>query len=122
MIQSDKDTCFMNLLVQNFLKKYPIEFFTTFSEQKASIAEHFNYTIKGIRFKLHTKSNNRRYIHQLNDIANRYNNSYHRSIKMKPIEINKESKPLVWIDLYEHNNLQGHNEINFLLVIFVDKH
>ena len=73
-------------------------------------------------FKLHTESNNRRYIHWLNNIANRYNNSYHRSIKMKPIEVNKESKPLVWIDLYKHNNLQGHNEINFLLVIFVDKH
>ena len=38
----------------------------------------------------------------LNDIVNKYNNSYHRSIEMKPIEVNKDNKLLVWINLYEN--------------------
>ena len=68
----------MNLPVQNFLRKHQIKFFTTFSERKASIVERFNRTIEGIIFRLFTKNNNRRYIHMLNDIDNKYNNSYHR--------------------------------------------
>ena len=78
MIQTDKGTEFMNLPVQNVLKKHHIKFFTTFSERKASIVERFNRTIKGIMFRLFTKNNNRRYNHMLNDIVNKYNNSYHR--------------------------------------------
>ena len=38
----------------------------------------------------------------LNDIVNKYNSSYHRSIKMKPIEVNKDNEPLVWINLYDN--------------------
>ena len=80
MIQTDKGTEFMNLPLQNFLKKHYIKFFTTFSEHKAGIVERFNRTIKGIMFRLFTKNNNRRYIHMLNDIVNRYNSSYHRRV------------------------------------------
>ena len=66
MIQTDKGTEFMNLPLQNFLKKHYIKFFTTFSERKAGIVERFNRTIKGIMFRL--------------DIVNRYNSSYHRRV------------------------------------------
>ena len=53
-------------------------------------------------FRLFTRNNNRRYIDFPNEIAHRYNNSYHRSIKMKPIEVSKENEPQVWINLYEN--------------------
>ena len=102
MVQTDKGTEFLNSHVQNFFKKYQIRFFTTFSERKTSIAERFNRTIKGIMFRLFTRNNNRKYIDFLNEIAHRYNNSYHRSIKMKPIEVSKENEPQVWINLYEN--------------------
>ena len=75
MVQTGKGTEFMNLPVQNFLKKCHIKFFTTFLEHKASIDERLNRTIKGITFRLFTKNNNRRYTHMLNDIVNNYNNS-----------------------------------------------
>ena len=39
IVQTDKGTKFWNSEVQNFLKKYQIKFFTTFSERKASIVE-----------------------------------------------------------------------------------
>ena len=53
-------------------------------------------------FRLFTRNNNRRYIDFLNEIAHRYNNSYHRSIRMNPIEVSKENEPQVWINLYEN--------------------
>ena len=103
MVQTDKGTEFLNSQVQNFLKKYQINFFTTFSERKTSTVERFNRTIKGIMFRLFTRNNNRRYIDFLNEIAHRYNNSCHRSIKMKPIEVSKENEPpQVWINFYEN--------------------
>ena len=78
MVQTRKGTEFMNLPVQNFLKKCHIKFFRTFLEHKASIDERLIIqvrTIKGIMFRLFTKNNNRRYTHMLNDIVNNYNNS-----------------------------------------------
>ena len=51
MIQTDKGTKFLNSQVQNFLKKYQIKFFATFSERKASIVERFNRSIKAIMFR-----------------------------------------------------------------------
>ena len=45
MVQTDKETVFLNSDVQKFLNKYQIRFFTTFSEQKASIVERFKRTI-----------------------------------------------------------------------------
>ena len=53
-------------------------------------------------FRLFTTNNNRRYIDFFNEIAQRCNKSYHRSIKMKPIEVSKENEPQVWINLFEN--------------------
>ena len=53
-------------------------------------------------FRLFTINNNRRYINFLNEIAHRYNDSYHKSIKIKPTEVSKENKLKVWINLYEN--------------------
>ena len=90
-------------MYKNFLKSIRFSFLQHSQSEKASIGERFNRTIKGIMFRSFTKNNNRRYIHFLNEITHRYNNSYHRSIKMKPIELSKENEPLVWINLYEKN-------------------
>ena len=34
-------------------------------------------------------------------MANRYNNSCHRSIKMKPVNVAKENEPMVWMNIYK---------------------
>ena len=36
------------------------------------------------------------YIHKLDDIANKYNNAYHSTIKIKPSDV----KPSTYIDTY----------------------
>lgn len=101
MIQTDKGTEFLNSTVKSMLKKKHIKLFTTNSERKASIVERLNRTIKSIMFKYFTKTNTRKYIDILPDLVKRYNNSYHRSIKMRPVDVNQSNVSQVWINLYE---------------------
>ena len=39
-------------------------------------------------------------IHKLHGIVNKYNNIYHRTIKIKPVDV----KPSIYIDFKEQNN------------------
>ena len=101
MIQTDKGTEFLNSLVKNMLRMRKIKLFTTNSERKASVVERLNRTMKSIMFKYFTKHNTRKYIDILPDLVRRYNNSFHRSIKMRPVNVNKRNVPIVWINLYD---------------------
>ena len=40
------------------------------------------------------------YIDKLDDIVNKYNNTYHRTIKMKPVDV----KSNIYIDFNKENN------------------
>ena len=46
IVQTDKETEFLNSHVQNFFKKYQIRFITTFPEPKANSVESFDRTNK----------------------------------------------------------------------------
>ena len=43
------------------------------------------------------------YIDKLQDAVNKYNNIYHRTIKMKPADV----KPDIYIDMKKENNKKG---------------
>ena len=43
------------------------------------------------------------YIDKLDDIVNKYNNTYHRTIKKKPVDV----KPSMCIDFNKENNKEG---------------
>ena len=47
------------------------------------------------------KKNTRKYIDIFEDIASKYNASYHRSIKMATTDVNKDKETQVWINLHE---------------------
>ena len=79
-LQTDKATEFLNCNFQSFLKEKNIHFFTTNSELKASVVEHFNRTLKTCMWKYFTSKNTRVYIDILQDIVQGYNNSYHQGI------------------------------------------
>ena len=100
-IQTDKGNEFFNHHMKDLLHENNIKLFTTNSERKASIVERFNRTLKELMFKYFTKNNTRRYIDILQQLVGKYNNSYHRSIKMKPREVTKDNTPIVWLNLYE---------------------
>ena len=82
------------------MSKNKITHFATGSELKASVVERFNRTLKSRMWRYLTAINSKRYIDVLQDIVCGYNNSYHRSIKMKPVDVSKDNETIVFKTLY----------------------
>jgi len=91
-LQTDAGTEFVNKQVQKFLKNENVEFFTTNSEMKASVVERFNRTLKEKMWKYFTYKNTYRYLDVLPELLKNYNTSYHRTIKMAPLQVNSTNE------------------------------
>ena len=106
MIQSDEGTEFTNNVTQTFFKNNNIKWYHTFNRDiKCSICERYNRTILNKIYKNFTLNNNTIWINDLVKLVNEYNNTYHRSIKMKPIDASKKSNEnIVRNNLYNFKN------------------
>ena len=65
--------------------------YSTHNERKAVVAERFIRTLKNKIFKHMTDVSKNVYFDVLNDILDEYNNAYHRTIKIKPIDVKPDS-------------------------------
>ena len=96
MIQSDEGSEFTNKRVQNFFNDNNIKWYHTCNRDiKCSICERFNRTILNKIYKNFTLNNNTIWIKDLNKLVKEYNNSYHRTIKMKPIDASKNQMKIL---------------------------
>ena len=86
--QGDK---FYNKSLKRFLKINNNEMHSTYNEGKSVVAERFIRTLKNKIFKHMTAISKNVYFDVLDDIVNKYNNTVHRSIKMKPIDVISDS-------------------------------
>ena len=75
------------------------------NEGKSVVAERFIRTLKNKIYKYMTSISKNVYIDRLDDIVNEYNNTNHRTIKMKPIDV----KDNTYIDSIE---LHSGKEVN----------
>ena len=57
------------------------------NEEKSVVAKRFIRTLKNKIYKHMTVVSKNVYIDKLNDIVNEYNHTYHRTIKMKPVDV-----------------------------------
>ena len=57
------------------------------NEGKSVAAERFIRTLKNKIYKYMTSISKNVYINKLDDIVDEYNNTYHRTIQMKPIDV-----------------------------------
>ena len=58
---------------------------------KSVVAERFIRTLKNKTYKHMTAFSKNVYFDVLNDIVDKYNNTHHRTIKMKPIDVRDDS-------------------------------
>ena len=63
------------------------------NEGKSVIAEKFIRTLKNKIYKHMTSISTNLYTDKLDDIINKYNNTYHSTIKMKPVDV--KSSPYI---------------------------
>ena len=80
----DQGSEFYNESFKDFLKINNIEMYSTYSDGMSVVAERFIRTLKNKIFKHMTTISKNVYIDVLNDITNRYNNTVHKTIKIKP--------------------------------------
>ena len=82
---------FYNQSFKDFLKINNIEMYSTFNEAKSVVAERFMRTLKNKIFRHMTAISKNVYVDVLDDIVNKYNNTVHRAIKMKSIDVTSDS-------------------------------
>ena len=61
--------------------------YSTNNEGESVIAERFIRTLKNKIYKYMTSISKNVYTDKLDDIVKKYNNNYHTSIKMKPVDV-----------------------------------
>ena len=83
----DKGSEFYNSHFEKWLKDNNIEMYSTYNVGKSVVAERFMTTLKNKIYKYITSISKNEYIDQLDDIIDEYNNTYHRTIKMKPSDV-----------------------------------
>ena len=64
-----------------------MEMYATHNEGKYGVAERFMRTLKNKIYKYMTSFSKIVYIDKLGHIVNKYNNTYHNTIKMKPLDV-----------------------------------
>ena len=84
LLWTDKGKEFYNKNVNQLLSKKNIKLYSTENEEKSSVAERFNRTIKEKMWKMFSANNNTIYIDKIGELLKNYNSSVHRSIKMAP--------------------------------------
>ena len=83
----DKGIEFYNRSMKTWLEKKAIEIYSTHNEGKSFVAEIFIRTLKNKISKYMTSISKNVYIDKLDGIVNKYNNTSHSTIKMKPVDV-----------------------------------
>ena len=87
----DQGSEFYNQSFKDFLKINNINMYATYNEGKSVVAEGFIKTLNNKILKHMTDISKNIYFDALDDIVNKYNNTVHGAIKMKPIGVTSDS-------------------------------
>ena len=99
-IFGDKGSEFYNHSFKKWLKDNNTEMYSIHNEGKYVVAERCIRTLKNKIYKNVTSISKSVYINELDDAVDEYNNRYHRTIKMKPIDV----KDNTYIDFKKEGN------------------
>ena len=100
VVQFDDGKEFYNVGVRRLLEGKKIKYFSTKSDKKAAVVERFNRTLKTMMWKYFFKNQKYTWLNVLDKLVENYNNTKHRSIGMKPIEVNEDNEFEVWKKLF----------------------
>ena len=83
----DNGSEFYKRSIKSWLEKNDIEIYSIHNEGKFVVAERFIRTFKNKFYKCMTSISKNVYIDKLDDIVNKYNNTYNSTIKIKPVDV-----------------------------------
>ena len=97
----DKGREFYNKHLKDVLEKNSTQMYSTENEEKSSVCERWNITIKTKMWKQFTVQGNTQYLEMLPKLVKQYNETKHSSIKMTPVEASKKkNQGTVYFNLY----------------------
>ena len=102
-IWSDQESAFFSKEILKFFEDHNAKIYHTFSNLKAVFIERFNRSLRELMMKSFVKNNNTIWHNILQNLIKKYNNRFHRSIKMKPIDINKSNEKHIKDTVYNYN-------------------
>ena len=102
-IWSDKVLSFLSKEIQQFFKDDNVKIYLTNSHLKAVVIERFNRSLRELMMKNFVKNNNTVWYNILPKLIKIYNNRYHSTIKMKPIEVDKNNEKYIKENIYTYN-------------------
>ena len=99
----DKGGEFYNRSMKSSLQDNNVEMYSIDNEGKSVVAERFIRALNHKIYKYMASISKNVYIDKLDDIVNKYNNTYHRTIKMKSVDV----KSSTYININKGNNKEG---------------
>ena len=102
-IWSDKESAFFSKEMLKSFEDHNIKIYHTYSNLKAVVIERFNRSLRELMMKEFVKNNNTVWYNILPKLIRNYNNRYHRTIKMKPIDVNKSNEKHIKNTIYNYN-------------------
>jgi len=79
-----------------------VSLYSTYSDKKASIVERVQRTIRGRLFKTFTARNTKKWIDVIPKLVESYNKSKHRTINMKPNDVQRQHVPQLLKRIYKN--------------------
>ena len=106
-IESDRGTEFYDSIFQNFLKLKNIKHYSRFTDKGPSIAERVIRKVRNLLKKPVFLAGNANWISELPSVIKKYNNTYHHSIQMTPIQTSKKvNEKEVFSNLRDNSEFQ----------------
>jgi hypothetical protein len=95
---------------RDFLEKAGITLYSVKTHLKSSLAERYVRRLKTVIERYFTETKKHHFLSFLPDIVQNVNNSYNRSIGMKPNSVSKKNESEAWTNLYD-KVIQGKRKI-----------
>lgn len=125
-LQTDFGTEFYNDNFKDMTSTYNINHYSTYSTKKASIVERLIRTLKSKLYKEFSLNGKYKWIDgTLDKVIHNYNNTRHRTINLKPCDVNISNKKMILERYYDHQKYQAVNKSRCLKVgdfVRISKH
>lgn len=113
-IHVDQGKEFYNKSMTTLMNSLGIDLYSTYTLKKAAIVERFNRTLKNKMWKQFSVNGSYKWINILQNLIDDYNNTKHRTIKMKPNDVNRRNEKTLLKTVYNYKwNVSHRSEPKF---------